>query len=138
MRYPLRPQQLPTARKGPQQPQMPRCPCWSFLRSLYDHGPQSSLAVAAECLDHSLVSLKSPTSRTLPRNSSSAPGYCFDSVVFTSVYLEHCRVSVAWWEPCLCVFTQPHGYTHPLFSAGPAQASQRTTTCRRGLEGSVL
>lgn len=84
--------------------------------------------------------MKPPTSRTLPGAAvpSSVPGYCFGSVVFISVHPERCGVSGAWWELSLCVCTSAHGHSRPLFSAGSARASQRTSTCRRGMEGSVL
>lgn len=62
--------------------------------------PQPSLAAASARLGHLLISSDSSyvTHFRGPLKgiaaACAAPGYCFNTVVFISVYLEHCGVSL--------------------------------------------
>lgn len=106
--------------------------------------PQPSLAATAARLGHSLVSSDGSYVTYFPgpseRNSSSL---CCSRLLLQhcGVYLSVCiwsiveSLSVAWWEPCLCVFTQLHGHAHPLFPMGQPKPLREAPPAGGGWRG---
>lgn len=84
-----------------------------------------------------LMARMSPTSQQqpvlLPATASTL--WCLSQCM----YLEHCGVSLRCMVGTLPLYVHSASWARPpTLPHGPAQAAQRSTTCRRGMAGSVL
>lgn len=95
-------------------------------------------------LGHSLVSSDgSYVTHFLGPSERNSSSLCCSRLLLQhcGVYLSVCiwsiveSLSVAWWEPCLCMFTQLHGHAHPLFPMGQPKPLREAPPAGGGWRG---